>query len=970
MSNILLLRGFNNYHKRTILKYSTLEDYQDNSASFLNYSSINFNPNDGIVTELIVGNDAQLENSKILSFDDVGSPDYLVVYDIDTESNITIKSRWFILESVKTTAGQFRLALKRDVIADHMDWILNTDCFIEKAQIMDIYSPFIFNNESMTYNQIKKKEIPLYDSTGVPWIVGYVAKNYDGNSGANVTVTGKAINVENASAYEETDLPFGTITQNILNNGLTFRTINTLDLFCKIEGTKQIIPGVLGGPDIVTTAYMVGRSAIEVKDSAISTIDNNFGFYYESKNGVIQNISGPGLGNYSATSIATTNINTSAPAFSYPRASRITSAQDIMNNIMGNSFNGKSVAQNIVDELTATSLTDWSGSNIMQYDGKQVKIDDGNGGYNYYTMKVTSLGVVVDSNIAENLASGTQSSIISILNSTLNSMDDIRWSSLNKCELYISYRDYQISFTSMPATMEVSTILPSKAKRWGCNDQLFDIFCIPYGKLRIRDDVTTGGTPKYFYTNAQAGLAAARAMAQELGSNLYDLQILPYCPIKELRDACTVTTTNFYSVNVAEPPSPPVWITRPCPPRISRTSNIEIDSDDSAMVDSYQRIVDAYDSSVIYNYVFWATESHGTLDVAILSTDDCYYQYKNTLNSSVLAKKISNETEIFRLCSPNYNGLFEYSPAKNNTLPDTRWYTPPVAGDFADLHQINVDYTYRPGNPYIHLNPIFKGEDQGAIYGQDWNDIRGLICGGDFSLGYIVDAYRQYQIQNANFQNIFDRQLQNIDVNNALAKEQTEYASLMSAIGMPIAGGTTGALAGAKAGPWGAVAGAAVGGIGGLTGGMVAYNLNMEWLEKQQQETRSYAVDMYNYNLGNIKALPYSISRTDCLAENTRLVPFLEVYQATNAEVENLKKVLKYNGMTVMTVDKPINYISSSDISSHWENAIECHNKACYYIKAKLIMNTDTELPDDFHIVDAIYAELDKGVYVQGYEEE
>ena len=75
-------------------------------------------------------------------------------------------------------------------------------------------------------------------------------------------------------------------------------------------------------------------------------------------------------------------------------------------------------------------------------------------------------------------------------------------------------------------------------------------------------------------------------------------------------------------------------------------------------------------------------------------------------------------------------------------------------------------------------------------------------------------------------------------------------------------------------------------------------------------------------------------------------------------------------GMTVMTIDKPINYIASDDISAHWENAIQCHDKACYYITAKLIMNTENELADDFHIVDAIYADLDKGVYIQGYEEE
>lgn len=59
--NILFLKGFNNYFNRIVKKYSTLNDYQNNSSSFLNYTSINFNPNDGVATELIVGSPSQQE---------------------------------------------------------------------------------------------------------------------------------------------------------------------------------------------------------------------------------------------------------------------------------------------------------------------------------------------------------------------------------------------------------------------------------------------------------------------------------------------------------------------------------------------------------------------------------------------------------------------------------------------------------------------------------------------------------------------------------------------------------------------------------------------------------------------------------------------------------------------------------------------------------------------------------------------
>ena len=65
--NILLLRGFNNYFNRTVKKYSALSDYRANSAAYLDLTSINFNPNDGVATELVIGSPDQLENNAPLA---------------------------------------------------------------------------------------------------------------------------------------------------------------------------------------------------------------------------------------------------------------------------------------------------------------------------------------------------------------------------------------------------------------------------------------------------------------------------------------------------------------------------------------------------------------------------------------------------------------------------------------------------------------------------------------------------------------------------------------------------------------------------------------------------------------------------------------------------------------------------------------------------------------------------------------
>ena len=49
---ILLLRGFNNYFNRIVKKYSTLDDYKENSDSYVEFTDINFNPNDGVGPQL------------------------------------------------------------------------------------------------------------------------------------------------------------------------------------------------------------------------------------------------------------------------------------------------------------------------------------------------------------------------------------------------------------------------------------------------------------------------------------------------------------------------------------------------------------------------------------------------------------------------------------------------------------------------------------------------------------------------------------------------------------------------------------------------------------------------------------------------------------------------------------------------------------------------------------------------------
>ena len=61
--NLLILKGFNNYSNRIVVKYDTLKEYTDRSEANLTFTNINFNPNDGIITEQVLGNDTQIESA-------------------------------------------------------------------------------------------------------------------------------------------------------------------------------------------------------------------------------------------------------------------------------------------------------------------------------------------------------------------------------------------------------------------------------------------------------------------------------------------------------------------------------------------------------------------------------------------------------------------------------------------------------------------------------------------------------------------------------------------------------------------------------------------------------------------------------------------------------------------------------------------------------------------------------------------
>ena len=253
-------------------------------------------------------------------------------------------------------------------------------------------------------------------------------------------------------------------------------------------------------------------------------------------------------------------------------------------------------------------------------------------------------------------------------------------------------------------------------------------------------------------------------------------------------------------------------------------------------------------SNADYYFVFWLKNvGFSAQNVNILAERVKITESYSVLDpgNDAITRKLANECDLVRLVSQNYSAIFEFSPAKSGG----------VDGFLADC-------TYKPWAPYIHILPKLKG-----LYGDNFvaiDDARGLICGGDMSLPQLSNAWANYQLQNKTYQEMFDRQIKNMDVQNDINRQ----GALAQAIVSPITGGAALGAAGAQAGGLkGLAAGAAIGAIGGGITAALDYKNTIRMME----ENRQYSIDMYSYNLQNIQAVPTSLTKTSALTYNTRV---------------------------------------------------------------------------------------------------
>ena len=899
---VCFLRKFNNYFNRIIKGFSTCSEYETAVGEgnyFLYSKAINYNPNDNVSTELIM-NDCPFD------------PDYLLILD----TNGDIVARWFVLESIFTREKQKKFSLRRDVLYDYKEKLLTSPVYVHKAKLSDA-DPFILNSEGMSFNEIKKSETLLKDKSKCAWIVGYIAKN-TGGSTINVATGSEDIMTAISLSSIATDMG---VSSSDLSSILNIGSDRTIPSFF----TKKVELR-FGNSDSSPIPFLE-RFRIFFKGDFSATLDWEFA----------------AVASWAKTLFKARNVLPDNRLFPI--------------HFNGYFINNASALVANVATLTGRKyFTDDQLQTLLTYNGKIITYNG-----NYYKLQINVQSDKED--VFGPFAYTSQSAFkTSIENAAADS-----WIS----EYYTLHSDGEISVRPTSTEVYVNLIdasqddtlpmlsLDISVNRASMLTGVYDMFAIPYGRVYVR------GTSQYFYTSEETALRIAAGIAQELDANCYDIQLLPYCPRQEFlvngeinipnnavehtdfdiltaqntagtesagdevasggagsghtyRWTCSVqngawpsSAADVVSLGYSITPNVEVFnVNGPTYDHNTHSISITFDTDVNISDSGYVNFTIKYIGNFKQNIILWCKDN----SFSVMLDDNAY---KLTLKDSM---KVESQCNKYRLCSPNYQGSFDFNVAK--------------AGGQIDY--FIAECTYKPFTPYIKVAPQFN-----FLYGINYGDARGLICGGEFSLPRISSAWENYQLNNKNYQNIFNREIQNLSFEQDL---QMREQLISGGLGV-FTGGAIGAGAGAKlGGGWGALAGAVVGSAGSGAG----LAIDADFLAKRQRETKQLAIDKFNYQLGNIKALPYTLTKVGAFDINSKIWPFVEYYTCTEEEKAALENKIKYESMTVMRIELLGTYYGAFEEPT--------------YFKGELIRNE--EIAEDNHVFEAIYDELVKGVYI------
>ena len=409
----------------------------------------------------------------------------------------------------------------------------------------------IFNRENITVNQIKTSETVLKDNSNTAWIVGYIAQDHLALSEKQFTLNP---DVDLTISGNHTDWSYANLV-----DGNEHITVNPTS----VNNNMRFVLRWLG-------------SASE---------DRRTEFMFNSSSHSSYRVYPAQVADYWETDLA------SATAFI---------DKDWYSLINWNTCLDKV----LLDNPSWASKTDFDYLNSLV--GKNIQFADG-----IYTLSLTGDTDAYQDNWSYWANGELYNYLYGIVNSNLKNGITSAYKYPVAYRLFVKkFRFTLTQASNVSGTYKYS--LPQTVRK--LDDAPYKMFCMPYYTGNYKYRFSVDGT-SYWDVDKEIQMGWAMSIAKELGDSLYDLQILPYCPI----------------------------------------SNFEMAND---------RALYSVGKTVNVDYVELKRSDNVTCGYCSFCDVSSKEQFiKRPIE--VLDYKVENQCDMYRLCSPNYASVFEFNAARN-----------------------------------------------------------------------------------------------------------------------------------------------------------------------------------------------------------------------------------------------------------------------------------------------------------------
>lgn len=840
MSKIYVFENFNNYANKVSLMYQTISLYP--KAAY--QATINFNPNDGENTSLVL-----MYKDNVLAAPINLEPDYAIVCD----NSDKIESRWYVTNSSRLSDSKFRIVLKRDIASDYKSEIMNSVAFVRRGWV-NSSNPLIFNSENGSYSQILRERVDLKDKSGKGGYVAFLAPNFlqENIDKANINVaanTSVSVTFDSPASTHAGNYKFcyGADPNDTTPKPVYIRNYNTWGFPGTSTGNHSYVSfnvGYKGKPWGSTGGYTNTYKITIYEDGSYQyeelpvSYNNPWSdaktFYFKE---YLPNPP-PNMSNWILEQIAAA------------------AAQVIKKRMWDNEYLDTYLfdqAQGLHGDVPTTKF-------MAPRINSLALVKPAN---NVFSLDFT-LYSSDEKTFEEQMTTAMRDQFVQIIT---DNIPDLTIAPINDKEFHYPpqprvHYSYNIATFHWRQTNTSTLKLPNTGAL---------VQNAPYYMLFIPEANTKMKCGDKTWTQQVDAYQIYNQLQVTFNSFIYDVQKVPYTPYA-----------------------------------------LDIEDDGTVVLPSESQIGFAKNAAgEIEACAYFCNQDSFCFNIEPTST------YLDELKGQKdLNVKVQSETTLLRLCSMDGSAIININGAKN-----------------LGLSKLCVNCRYAPYQSYISLQPqwsMFYGAEMGL------KDTRGLNLTSTNSVTRTSNQWQNYVLQNQNYQDIFNRQIQSLDAQFATQADKAVRDMIFGLV-------NTGISAGMSSNP-----GSAAGGLisGGLN--LIQQGQNYVDLVEGFRERRRLSVDMFNLQNGNIKARADTLSKVNAMSPIYNTWPYIEIYTAAPEEKTALTTYITEFSMNIGAM--------TSQLSAYVINNPNTRK----FIQADIIRMSGKM---DAHLAEEIRSLISEGVY-------